>query len=154
MSKRFEKIAQRYAAALRRAVRDAGGDAKQVAGELQSLATLWSEHESFSSTMLNPHFSKVERANALAAVGTSLGLSEVLSKFIALVFENERIAALVEISAAFTRRVEQEEGIRRVHVRVAHALGAQEQAELEQRLNAHITGRTEYLWSVEPEILG
>lgn len=154
MSKQYIKLAGRYATALQKAVEESGSDARSVASELEQLAQLWSSNLELSTSLQNPFFSKEDRMKSLQQVLQASQVSDVLRKFVSIVFERDRIKAIAEMSEIFSQRVEAAAGLMHVQVTVAREPGADEKSTIESSISERLQGKVEYKWSVDPTILG
>ncbi|MCB0324772.1 MAG: ATP synthase F1 subunit delta [Bdellovibrionales bacterium] len=160
MAKEYAKLAGRYARALLRAVeRELGSagsptPAQHVARSLSEFGDLWSERHELSDSIINPMFDKRERLAALLKVAELAELPELARRFLSVVFERDRIAALPEIAAAFSDAADKAAGVVQVAVVSARPVDAEEVRSIEASLAQQISGRLEFQWSVDPALLG
>lgn len=160
MSQKLGKLAHRYAKALLEVVQrehPREGLAlvtKQVAEGLDELAKLWREEKDFSLFVVNPMFPTKERFQILQKSVEILVLPQVIERFLKVLFENDRIQALPEISAAFLLLAHKASGLVEVIITTAMALSESEKKEIEGRLLAHIKGKPVYTWLVDSLLLG
>ena len=160
MAKQAGKLAHRYARALLNAiVRESGsaGDgspAQKTAEELRGFAAIWQQQPELSRTLLNPMFEKNQRANALLEVAKKAGLSDLSVRFLRVIFERDRIAALPEIALAFSSQADSAAGVLQVEVTTARAVEGSEKGQIESSLRTQLKGRLEFTWKVDASILG
>lgn len=160
MAKRVGKLARRYARAFLSATEaELGGTgsptpAQELAEELQRLATLWTEDAQLPLFILSPMFEAEERRNALLEVGRLAGLRDLGLRFLRVLFERDRTAALPEIAVAFAELADEAAGVVKVKVTTARPVGAEEVREVEAMLASSIRGKTVFSWEVDTTILG
>ncbi len=160
MSKKIGKLARRYARALLGAVeRDMGSagsptPAQSLATEIQSFSNLWQHDKELSSCILSPAFKREEREQALTGVCKQLNLSPVATRFISTLFERDRISAVLEMTDAFSGLAEEAAGVVSVQVITASAILEDEVREITTDLSRHISGTPNFMWSVDPALLG
>lgn len=160
MAKDYTKLASRYARALLRTVeRELGSagsptPAQHVARSLSEFAAVWTREEELSSSIVNPMFEKGQRLEALITVAKLAELPEVARRFLRVVFERERIAALPEIAETFRQKADEAAGVVQVEVSVARPVDAEEVRNIESGLAQQISGRLEFHWSVDPALIG
>lgn len=150
------KLANRYAKALLRAVRSANNEASLpgIAEQLKEFVTAWQQHKTFADSILNPMFAEEQRAQAIAAILRQAGADEQLVRFVALVFERDRIAIMPQIAESFSNLADEYSQIVRVRVTTARELETQEKQELENTLAKGIGGKADFAWNVDASIIG
>lgn len=148
-----EGLPGRYAAALfdlaleQKALDDTGG---ALATVKQALADV----PDFAALVASRRVSRADAAQAVAAIGQQLKLPKLTADFLGVVAQNGRLAVLADIIAAFERMVARHKGVSVAHVTAAHALSADQQQALADKLKAR-TGRAMDLdIAVDPSILG
>ncbi len=160
MGKYSGRLAQRYAKALLRSLQaetekeQIGLTLQQVSGELLGFARIWSAQKELSSSIVNPMFPKEERGNALLTLARAAGMSELGQRFIRVVFERERAAALPEIASAFAALADEAASVVRVEVTVARNVSSDEARAIQLDLRHRIPGDPVFSWKVDPVILG
>ena len=160
MAKKFGKLASRYAQALYRAIEDEKGEsgalelAEKVSEDLNALALAWDESHEFSGAMLNPMFDPAERLEALKKIAAQAKVEEIVSRFLVLVYERDRIAAFPEIASAFAEVLNEEAQIVRVAITTAREVEEKEAERIEKSLGDHISGNLKFSWNVESDLIG
>ena len=160
MAKNIGKLAQRYARAFYHAVvRELGqggapSPAQVVAGQLLEFSATWESQKEFSGTIINPMFDKNERLAALLAIANQAGLPDIAKRFLRVVFERDRIIALPGIARAFSEAADSASGVVHVQLVVARELSEDERRSTEGGLSQRIGGNVQFVWSVEPEVIG
>lgn len=163
MAKHVQKLALRYARSLLNAVkRDSGqvhasggrSPAQTVADQLRRfVAEYWSD-PTLVDAMQNPMFEKGQRQQALASIARQAGLPEVATRFLEVVFERDRIAALPQIVDSYAGLTDEEAGIVKVRVVTAQPVDGEERHTVEENLRRKIQGSLSFEWREDPEILG
>lgn len=160
MAKNAGKLASRYARALLRSVQAELGEvgsptpAQHIARSLDEFADVWKREKEFSGSMLNPMFEKTERSAALLRIAEQAELPELARRFLRVVFERDRIAALPEIAAAFRQQADAAAGVVQVEVVVAKQIDSEEARTIESSLAQQIPGTLEFQWGVDPALIG
>jgi len=160
LAKKSGKLASRYARALLASVEKELGvkgspsPAQKAAVELSSFASIWEKDQELGNVLLSPMFAREQRAAALQSVVKEAGISEITQKFLRVVFERDRIAALPEIAEAFAVVADRAASVVRVKVSTARKIDAAEAKSIESDVSGKIGGSPEFSWSVDPELLG
>ncbi len=159
MSKRLGKLANRYAKAFLGSVGASGAGAGQTEAQaaaegLLLIAKLWQEDPQLASVITNPIFNATERRKGLESVAKFLNLSDVTVRFLRVLFERDRIAALPEIAQVFSELADDAASVVQVSIITARQVDELERREIEGGLAAKIEGRPAYSWSVDAALLG
>lgn len=160
MAKVSGKLANRYARALYDALTKEQGrsgtpsPAQIAAAELRSFSNLWQQEKTLEKQLLNPLYRKEERRAALIQVAARAGFSDLAQRFLAVLFDRDRLLALSEIARAFSEKADSEAGVVRVQVSTARAISEPEKQEIKSRLLAQIKGQLEVSWEQNPSLLG
>ena len=159
MSKRAGKLATRYAKALLRASTVNNQELSSeslisLSESLLSVSRLWQENKELRDVILNPMFEKTQRQSAFIALAKMSGQRELLTRFLEVVFEKDRIIALPEIAAEFSELAARQARNVAVKVKIARSISSDESKDLELSLGQHIPGNLKFSWEVDPSILG
>lgn len=164
MGKGISKVASKYARALLRSVEERIGEeldqrsgrtpAQELAVKLESLAVAFQTNRDLHNALLSPMFSEAERLSALGALAKAMELPELVQRFLKIVGERGRLVLIGEISLAFTEFADRAARVVVVEVVTARPITPPEQAEVSESLAKMISGRLDYRWTVDPEILG
>ena len=90
MSKRAGKIASRYARALLKV-------SDSLSADLVKISETWKSSKELKDVILNPMFDKTQRQKALVNLSEQISTDKTVQRFLALVFEKDRINFLPEI---------------------------------------------------------
>jgi len=160
LGKDFGKLAHRYAQALLKAVESELGTAgsptpaQQVAVSLESFAQTWAESRELSQSIVNPMYERDERLCALVKIAEMSGLPPVALRFLKIVFERERIAAIADIARAFSILADRSAGLVHVQVTTARELSNEDREFIRSELSRSIGSLILVSWEIDPELLG
>ncbi len=158
MASEFGRLSIRYAKALMMAVeREVGEDNKKilkVSKELNSFCSVWTSHSQLALYVLSPMYGMNDRRASLIKVLESMKLSKLLVNFIGVLFDRERLPALIEISKHFDELVDKKLSVVPVNISTARAISKEEASKIEEKVTKKVMGTPEFHWKIEPEILG
>lgn len=146
-------LAGRYASALFELASE-NGTVTAVESDLQKIGAALSESEDLHAATTNPELSRAQQGDAVAAVATHLGLSELTTNFLGVLAGNRRLSKLSDMIAAFKTIAAAQRGEVTATVTSAHPLSDAQVAALKDKLTAR-EGRTVMLSAdVDPDLLG
>ncbi len=159
MKKRTGKLARRYSKALLNTlVRDKAnggvGKVNDIARALEEFEKLFRENRELQTALLSPMFDREQRKKALLGVTAAAKLPEELSRFLALVFERDRLSLLTEMTIAFRELADEVAKVIQVEVFTAREVSEREQKDTERSLSGSISGSLVFHWSVDPSLIG
>lgn len=130
-------------------------DIERINTDLERFAGLITRHEALSHTLTNPAVPAAKKRGVVQAlIERGGGLAPVLTRFLTLLAERDRLALLPEVAAAYRERLLDHHKIVRGEVITAMPLPADRLKALEQGLG-QATGRTVVLDArVDPSIIG
>ncbi len=148
-----KQIASRYVTALF----DLAKEQKKLdktAEELAALADLLGNSSDFAALCNSPVISRQDKEKAVQALAKKTKLSPIVSQFLTLLAENQRLALLGAITAEFASRLREHHGEIVAEVQTAAPIDAKTEKSLAAALSKY-TGKTVTLDIQEkPEILG
>lgn len=156
MAKKSGKLAKRYAKALLSSLQHAN-ETPALAGiaeDLTAFAKAWQDQPVFHEAILNPMFTREERRKALLGVCKHVGLSEILTNFVLVLFDRDRLYAVVEIAASFSELADSAAGLVRVEVITASSPSADEVQKIENDVQKYVQAKPVFTWKVNPALLG
>ncbi len=148
-----KQIASRYVTALF-ALATEQKNAAEVRNELSALAGLFVKDASFRFLCQSPVIAVAERKSALAAIAKKIKVSALTAQFLEVLAENQRLAVLPEIAAAFHQQYQEAQGEMTAQVEVASALDAKLQKELAEILGRYTGKKVSLEVAENPELLG
>jgi len=125
-------VARRYAKALVSIVKS-DGNFDEVAQNLRGMASLIEENLGFRNVLINPSINKRLKEEVLGRVMTRLGLLPLVSRFLTLLLEKDRLRDLSEISEMFATLSDRIMNRVKVDVKTAFDLTADEETELKEK---------------------
>lgn len=147
MANKAGKIASRYARALLKVTDDASQD-------LSKISDAWRESKELKDVILNPMFNKSQRQTALVNLSKEIGVDSVTQRFLALVFEKDRIKFLPEIVNEYVRLADIKANNVEVSVKVAREVSQDESRDLEKTMSEIIPGNLKFEWQVDQSLIG
>jgi F-type H+-transporting ATPase subunit delta len=149
-----EATAKSYARALFELARERN-QVDPIATELAAAASVLAEQAALREFLSRPWVSATAKRGAAAEVARRLGLSRLMSDFLALLAVRNRTDHVPAIEAAFRKMVDEALGRVRVKVRTAIALTEAERTALRARLARVLEGRELILEeTIDPALLG
>jgi len=146
-------VAGRYATALFELALDRSAiDA--IANDLQQLEAMINESADLRRLIQSPLFSRGQQSDAMAAVLTSAGLSELVRNFVGVVAGNRRLFALEGMIGAYRGIVAQHRGEVTADVTSATPLTEAQRAAVEQALKQAIGSNVAINTDVDPDLIG
>jgi F-type H+-transporting ATPase subunit delta len=146
-------MASRYAGSLFELASDAGS-LDEVEKELARVEAMLADSADLRRLVVSPVFSADDQLRAISAIADKAGFKGLVGNFLRVVARNRRLFALPGMIAGFRRLAAEARGEVAADVTSAHALTADQQAELKQTLKA-VAGKDVVLnLTVDPSILG
>lgn len=146
-------IPVRYAQALLEIAVEANNVAS-IRRELDLFAEAYRQSQDLRTVLHNPSILADDRRALVRALGKKLGLSTLITNFLLLLVDKDRMKFIVEISQHLGKLADDAQGLVRAHVTSAFELPAPQQARMKDLL-AKLTGRSVILeTAVDPNLLG
>jgi F-type H+-transporting ATPase subunit delta len=143
----------RYAAALFD-LAESGKALDAVATDLAGLEKAWADSDDLRTLATTPGLSRSNAGKAVAGLATAMGLSELTTRFLGVLAQNGRLAALPAIIRQYEVMLNAHKGTSTAEVVSARKLTAKQVKALESKLKAR-TGRDMAVdVTVDPAILG
>lgn len=146
-------VAERYAGSLY----DLAAEANSVAAveaELARFEAMLNESADLTRLIKSPVFSAEEQSKAVGAVLDKAGIGGLASNFLRVIAQNRRLFAIPSIIAAFRRIAAEARGETSAEVTSAHALSAEQEAELKATLKSVAGKDVAIAVTVDPSLLG
>lgn len=153
----FDGEASEAAARYAQAVFELAKEAKQleaVERDFLRFAAAWKESADLRAAARSPLIEPQEKANALAAVASRLGVSELGRKAIGVAALNRRAAELPAIAAAYRSLVAHARGARQVEIVSARPLAESEKSAIVDALGRQLGAKVEAETSVDDSLIG
>ena len=146
-------VAGRYATALFELAVDRGV-IDEVANDLRQLQAMINKSADLRRLILSPLFSRTQQSDAMAAVLTSAGLSELVRNFIGVVAGNRRLFALEGMIGAYRGLVAQHRGEVTAEITSATPLSESQRSAVEQALKQAIGSNVAIDTEIDPDLIG
>jgi F-type H+-transporting ATPase subunit delta len=147
------EAAERYAQAVFELAKDAKA-LEAVEQDFAKFSTAWKESADLRDAARSPLISPEEKAAALTAVATKLGLSDLGRKAVGVAALNRRAGELPGIVSAYRALVARERGARQVEIVSARPLGQAEKQSIVDALSKQIGSKVEAETSVDESLIG
>jgi F-type H+-transporting ATPase subunit delta len=146
-------VAGRYATALfGLAVERSAID--EIARDLQQILAMINESSDLRRLIQSPIFSRDQQSDAMAAVLTGAGISELVRNFVGVVAGNRRLFALEGMIGAYRSLVANHRGEVTAEVTSATPLSDAQRAAVEQALKQAIGSNVAIDTDVDPDLIG
>lgn len=146
-------LSGRYATALF----DLARDAKTIDAVSASLATVraaLAESADFRALTTSPMIDRADAEKGIAGLAASFGLDPLTTRFLGVLAQNRRLAALPAVIRDFDKLTAAQRGEITAEVTSAHPLDAEQQMQLKAKLRAGLGADAALVLNVDPEILG
>ena len=148
-------VARRYAKGLLEAAATAApGHEQELREQLAALVEVIASHEGLQLLVMNPVIRGSQKRAILTDIGSRLGLHQVLTRFIEIVAEKERLDHLEVISTVYAELVDEHLGIVTAEVTTPTALNPGQRADLEASLRAATGGEVRLSARTDEALLG
>jgi F-type H+-transporting ATPase subunit delta len=147
------EAAARYAQAVFELAKEAGALAA-VEQDFLKFSAAWRESADLRAVARSPLIEPEEKAKALTAVASKLGLSELGCNAIGVAAVNRRAAELPHIASAFTALVARERGARQIEIISARPMGEADKSAIVSALSKTLGSRIEAEAKVDESLIG
>jgi F-type H+-transporting ATPase subunit delta len=120
----------RYAAAFADVVTDAKLDTAAIDRQLSDFLATWNGSAELRTFFVNPAVPSLQKVAFLDTLNARLGLRKELRNLIAVLIDNDRIAHVAEVAAAYRRLLQEQLGIRPAEIVTARELALDERDRL------------------------
>lgn len=146
-------ISERYAKALGE-LAAAGKAEDSVLADLVSLENMLKASNELSDLIYSPLAGRPAQHKAVAALAEKARLSDLTRRFLGVLAENRRLAALPDVALAYKERLAAKRGEKTAEVTSAQPLSAKQTEDLRQKLQSSLGGKINLDLKVDPAILG
>lgn len=146
-------VSGRYAIALFELAEESNA-LEAVESDLNDLGGMLAESEDLRQLISSPLYSRQDQSNAIAAVASGAGVSELTSRFLGVLAENRRLGTLPQIITGFGRLLAAHRGEVSAEVKSAHELTDAQQDALAKKLKAAVGKDVAMEVSVDETLMG
>jgi F-type H+-transporting ATPase subunit delta len=115
-------FANRYAQAFLDVVTSAKLDTAAIDAQLKDFLATWEGSSDLRGYFENPGVAAQQKVEFLDKLNAQLGLSKELRNLLAVMINNDRIAHVAEVAAAYRRLLQEQAGIRQAEIVTAREL--------------------------------
>ena len=144
----------RYARAFADVVASAGLDAAALDRQLDDFLGTWEASAELRELFSNPAVPALQKIAVLDKMNERLGLQKELRNLLAVLIDNNRIAQIAEVAAAYRTELKERQGIRQVEIVTARVLTEQQSGELVAGVGRLAGAKVEASFRQDPSILG
>ena len=144
----------RYAQAFLDVVTAAKLDRSAIDGGLTDFLATWNGSPELREFFVNPAIPAVQKVEFLDKLNEKLGLWKELRNLLAVMVNNDRIAAVGEVAVAYRRLLQEQSGIRQAEIVTARELGAEEREALIAEVAKLAGAQIEASFKLDASILG
>ncbi len=144
----------RYAQAFLEVVTAQKLDAAAIEGQLEDLIATWKGSVELQQFFVNPAVPAKQKVSFLDTLNAKLGLQKELRNLLAVLIDNDRIADVTEVVAAYRKLLQEQSGIRQAEIVTARELGAAEREALTAEVAKLAGARIEASFKLDAGILG
>ena len=144
----------RYATAFLEVVTAAKLDTAAIERQFADFLATWNGSPELREFFVNPAIPAVQKVGFLDTLNKKLALQKELRNLLAVLISNDRIAAVIEVAAAYRKLLHEQLGIRQAEIVTARELGADERAALVAEVGKLAGARVEASFKLDASILG
>ena len=148
-----DEVSERYARALFELAEEAG-ELDAVRADLKSLKAMMADSGDLRRLASSPLYSAEDKGKAFVALASQAGFQMTTAKFLGLLTQNGRAAALGGVIAAYERLWAKKTGVVAAEIVSAQALSAAQMKSIQSALRASLGKDPEMTARVDPSILG
>ena len=147
-------FASRYARAFADVVASAHLNAAAIDGQLNDFVATWDGSRELREVFENPAFPAQQKVAILDQLNKKLGLQRELRNLIAILINNDRIAAIREVADAWRAEMQERLGIRRAEILTARELSEPERRSLIEGAAKLAGTEVQATFKLDKDILG
>jgi len=144
----------RYAAAFADVVTSARLDNVAIDRQLSDFLATWNGSVELRTFFVNPAVPSVQKVAFLDKLNARLGLQKELRNLIAVLIDNDRIAHVAEVAAAYRRLLQEQLGIRPAEIVTARELAPDERERLVAEVAKLAGAKIDASFKLDTTILG
>jgi len=147
-------FASRYARAFADVVASAHLDTSAIDGQFNDFLATWDGSRELRDVFENPAIPAPQKVAVLDKMNSKLGLQRELRNLIAVLINNDRIAAIHEVAEAWRAEMQERLGIRQAEIITARELGEQERRLLMEGAAKLAGTQVQATFKLDKDILG
>lgn len=147
-------FASQYARALADVVISDRMDTQQVDGQIADFMATLRDSRELKEILGNPSIALDMKLKVLDAIAPRIGLARQIRNFLAVVLQNDRVAALDLIAAEYRKEMNARLNIREAVITSARELDAHQKAEIEARASKLAGVKVQAIFKQDTALLG
>jgi F-type H+-transporting ATPase subunit delta len=144
----------RYATAFLEVVTAAKLDTAAIDQELSDFLATWDASLELREFFMHPAIAAIDKVAFLDKLNTKLKLQKELRNLLAVLINNDRIAEVSEVAAAYRRQLQEQLGIRQAEIVTARELDEKDRGALVAEIGKLAGAQIEASFKLDPSILG
>ncbi|MGA2636002.1 MAG: ATP synthase F1 subunit delta [Terracidiphilus sp.] len=144
----------RYAAAFLEVVTAARLDPTAIDRELTDFLATWEASQELREFFTHPAIPALDKVAFLDNLNNKLNLQKELRNLLAVLINNDRIAEVSEVAAAYRRLLQEQMGIRQAEIVTARELDEKDRGALVAEVGKLAGAQIEASFKLDPSILG
>ena len=144
----------RYATAFLEVVTAAKLDTFAIDQQLSDFLATWDASPELREFFANPAVAAVDKVAFLDKLNGKLGLRKELRNLLAVLINNDRIAEVSEVAAAYRRLLQEQSGIRQAEIVTARELDEKDRSALVAEVGKLAGAKIDASFKLDPSILG
>jgi F-type H+-transporting ATPase subunit delta len=149
----ISELANRYASALFLCAKEKGS-VEQTLEELNKISVLVDQNQALEKHFSSPIISREEKKSLAVEICSSLNLNQLVLGLMSLLAENARLEKISEISQAFIRKCDDENGVVRGSLKAARPLSDDEKKMINVAVEKATNKKVVLETKEEPNLLG
>jgi F-type H+-transporting ATPase subunit delta len=147
-------ISLRYAHALASVAAAQKFDSAAVLGQLKDFAGTLAGSRELREALMNPAIPSEQKLKVLDAIAKRIGMLPQVRNFVAVVMDHSRLAELNDMVTEFATISDEQAGLAEAEITSAHALNADDRAELELHVARLAGSRVRATYREDKTLLG
>ena len=143
-----------YAKAFADVVASAKLDTTTIDGQLSDFLAAWDESAELRELFENPAVAATQKIAILDKLNAKLEMQKELRNLIAVLINNDRIAHVKEVAAAYRAELQERQGIRQAEIVTARELSEQERGVLVEGVGKLAGSQIQASFKLDASILG
>jgi len=147
-------IVSRYANAFLDVVTSAKLDVAAIGHELNDFLATWEGSAELRTFFSNPAIAAKQKVAIMDKLNAKLGMKKELRNLLAVLIDNDRIADVAQVAAAYRALLQKRQGIEQAEIATARPLNAVEEEKLISEIGKLAGAKIEASFKLDETILG
>lgn len=147
-------LALRYAHAFAAVAASSHLDVAAAEQQLRDFSGTLAGSRELGEVLMNPSIANAQKLKVLDAIAARIGMFPQVRNFLAVIMEHQRLAELDEILVEYHAVADEQSGLAEAEITSAHALNAEDRADLEAQVTKLAGGRVRATYREDATLLG